>query len=154
MPEAAPRPAVLSIAGYPEAVFEPVRAMLRRNSRLEIFALHDATPFGCRVAHRLATDPEWFQGKRVYDVGLRPGHAKAHREYWLHSDVRNVEPGGGLSGADAEWLSRYRMELAVYRPETILRALFRAINRREELKVPARADGAGDDDDGGFDSFG
>ena len=129
--------------------------MLRRNPRLDIFALHDATPFGCRVAHRLATDREWFRGRTVYDVGLRPRQVKARREYWLHSDVRSVEPGGGLSEEEAAWLARYRMELAVYRPETILRALFRAINRREELQVAGGPDGPiGDDDDGSFDSFG
>lgn len=147
--------AVLSIAGYPEDVFEPVRAMLKRNPRLEIFALHDATPFGCRVAHRLSTDPAWFQGQRVHDVGLRPGHAARRREYWLGSEVRSVELGGGLTAQEAAWLSRYRMELAVYRPEAILRALFRAINRREELAMPAAAHAPVDDgDDGGFDSFG
>jgi hypothetical protein len=148
--------AVLSIAGYPEAVFAPVRAMLKRNPRLEVFALHDATPFGCRVAERLATDPEWFKGhRRVVDVGLRPRHVLSHREYWLASEVAQVTPGGGLSAEEAKWLSRYRVELAVYRPEAILRALFRAINRQEELVMTsphARAQDSGNDDS--FDSFG
>ena len=149
--------AVLSIAGYPESVFEPVRAMLKRNRRLEVFALHDATPFGCRVAYRLATDPAWFRGQgRVVDVGLRPRHVARHRDYWLEAEVRNVDTGGGLSAEEAAWLARYRMELAVYRPEAILRALFRAINRREELALPAstRAAAADTSDVDSFDSFG
>jgi len=149
--------AVLSIAGYPEAVFEPVRAMLKRNPQLEVFALHDATPFGCRMAERLSTDPAWFPGHgQVVDVGLRPRHVLKQRAYWLASEVRDVTPGGGLSRKEAAWLSRYRVELAVYRPEAILKALFRAINRREEMVMAATAAAAGTDsgDDVGFDSFG
>ena len=152
--------AVLSIAGYPDQVFEPVRAMLKKNPRLEIFALHDATPFGCRIAHRLATDPKWFKGQgRVIDVGLRPRHVKKARHFWLTSEVSAVEPARGVSKQEAAWLSRFRMEVAVYRPESVLRALFRAINRQTAMVVPDRP---GDDhyyddyDDSGdlSDSFG
>jgi DNA-directed RNA polymerase subunit RPC12/RpoP len=146
--------AVLSIGGYPEAVFDPVRAMLKRNPHIEVFALHDATPFGCRVAHRLTHDPEWFPGRRVLDVGLRPRHVAKHEAYWLASEVRSVEAGGGLSTEEAAWLSRYQVELAIYRPEAILRALFRAINESGEMAL-AGTDGAGPSDgDDGFDSFG
>ncbi len=149
--------AVLSIAGYPEQVFDPVRAMLKKNPRLEIFALHDATPFGCRVAHRLATDPRWFKGQgRVTDVGLRPRHLTKARAYWLSSEVTTIEPGRGISPDEVEWLSRFRVELAVYRPNSVLRALFRAINRQTTMVVPARPDHDDYDDSGDdfSDSFG
>ena len=76
--------AVLSIDGYPPGPFETVRAMLKRNPRLQVFALHDATPDGCTLAHRLATDPAWFAGQvPVIDVGLRPGHAGPFQGLWL-----------------------------------------------------------------------
>ena len=150
--------AVLSIAGYPEQVFEPVRAMLKKNPRLEIFALHDATPFGCRIAQRLATDPAWFKGQgRVIDVGLRPRHVRKAREYWLTSEVSTVAAGNGISDKEAAWLSRFQMELAVYRPNSVLRALFRAINRQTAMEVPARPDDDvyyDDSDDSFSDSFG
>src|SRR5204863_3046139 len=69
--------AVLSIDGYPPGPFETVRAMLKRNPGLQVFALHDATETGCRLAHRLATETAWFAGQaRVVDVGLRPAHAR------------------------------------------------------------------------------
>lgn len=65
--------AVLSVEGYPAGPFETVLGMLKRNPKLQVFALHDATPVGCRLAHRLATEPEWFAGQtRVIDVGLHP----------------------------------------------------------------------------------
>ena len=46
--------AVLAVNGYPPRAFETVLAMLRRNPRLQVFALHDATAAGCTLAHRLA----------------------------------------------------------------------------------------------------
>jgi len=144
--------AVLSIGGYPEAVFDPVRAMLKRNPQIEVFALHDATPFGCRVAHRLTHDPDWFHGRRVIDVGLRPRHVAKHEAYWLASGVHDVDAGGGLSAEEATWLARYQVELAVYRPEAVLRALFRAINQSGELALAA-ADSGGPSDDSDVDSF-
>ena len=45
--------AVLSIDGYPPGPFETVRTMLKRNPKLQVFALHDATVEGCTLAHRL-----------------------------------------------------------------------------------------------------
>jgi hypothetical protein len=70
--------AVLSVDGYPEPLFDTVRAMLKRNPKLHVFALHDSSPAGCRLAHRLRTNPEWFAGQgKVTDVGLRPSQAGA-----------------------------------------------------------------------------
>src|SRR5262249_35438383 len=45
--------AVLSIDGYPKGPFAVIKAMLKRNPRLLVFVVHDSTPEGCRVAHRL-----------------------------------------------------------------------------------------------------
>ncbi|MBD0275629.1 MAG: hypothetical protein ICV73_27340, partial [Acetobacteraceae bacterium] len=39
--------AVLSRDGFPEAIGETVKNMLRRNPQLTVFALHDASPDGC-----------------------------------------------------------------------------------------------------------
>ena len=91
------------------------------------------------------------------DVGLRRRHVRKARDYWLSSEVTTIEPGGGISAEEADWLSRFRVELAVYRPNSVLRALFRAINRRDTMVVPDRPGDDHDyyDDSGDFsDSFG
>ena len=132
--------AVLSVDGYPEAQFETVRAMLKRNPRLRVFALHDATPKGCRLAHTLATDSDWFAGQvPVTDVGLRPRQAQAFR---------------GLSASDAAWLSAQSLELAVIRPEQVLKRLYKALNRKDDDDVSSSGDGSSSSSDnntgGGF----
>lgn len=136
--------AVLSIDGYPEAQFETVRAMLKRNPRLRVFALHDATPAGCRLAHTLATDSAWFAAPvKVTDVGLRPGQAQVFRGlFQRHSDNR-VQAGDGLSANEAAWLSQYALELAVIRPEQVLKRLYKAMTRTDG------GDGGGDSGSGG-----
>jgi uncharacterized membrane protein YgcG len=122
--------AILSFDGYPKPAFESVRRMLKRNPRLEVYALHDATPVGCRLAHRLATDPEWFKGQgRVIDVGLRPVHAGPFKGLLLPSEGV-VSAGNGISEEEARWLSQHRLELAAIRPEQVLKRLFRAISKQ------------------------
>lgn len=132
--------AILSIDGYPPGPFETVRTMLKRNPRLQVFALHDASADGCRMAHRLATDPSWFAGQApVIDVGLRPNHADRFRGLWQRASGAVVVPGDGVKESEAAWLTAYTVELAVIRPDQVLKRLFRAMNRR-----PA------EDDDGFF----
>jgi hypothetical protein len=143
--------AVLAMNGYPAHAFDTVRRMLLRNPRLQVFVLHDATGVGCRLAHQLADDPEWFKGRaQVVDVGIRPRHARALRTLC----VRPVGPGlagHGVTPAEAAWLAAFALELAAFRPEHILKALFRAINgRADEDSFSAESDWA---DDAG-DSFG
>ena len=95
--------AVLSIDGYPPGPFDTVRAMLKRNPRLQVFALHDATEAGCRMAYRLAAEAEWFKGQAtVVDVGLRPVHAPAFAGLLLEPSGGRVEPGRGISGDEAQ----------------------------------------------------
>jgi hypothetical protein len=107
--------------------------MLKRNPRLQVFALHDATVAGCTLAHRLASDPAWFAGQvPVTDVGLRPGHAEPFRGLWLPAEVLHVPLDGGITPAEAEWLKSYSLELAVIRPDQVLKRLFRAMNRQTE----------------------
>ncbi len=129
--------AILSIEGYPEGPFETVRAMLKRNPRLHVFALHDSTTTGCQLAHRLAGDPAWFRGQvPVVDVGLRPGQTEPFQGLFLSSVASSVPPGAGIAADEATWLTRYELELAAIRPEQLLRRLFRAINRRFDEDEP------------------
>ena len=123
--------AVLAIDGYPETQFETVRAMLKRNPRLRVFALHDAKGKGCRLARTLANDPAWFAGQvDVVDVGLRPRHTRAFRGL-LQPSVQPVTPGNGISSSDAAWLSAQTLELAAIRPEQVLKRMYKALNRKD-----------------------
>ncbi len=121
--------AVLSIDGYPPRPFPTVRAMIRRNPKLQVFALHDATPAGCRLAYRLAADPDWFGGRiKVVDVGLRPDDARRLRGLLREGGDSHADAGEGITEVESRWLSRYVLELAVFRPERILKRLFQAIH--------------------------
>jgi hypothetical protein len=146
--------AVLSIGGYPEGPFQTVRAMLQKNPRLQVFALHDVTVPGCHLAHRLAHDKEWFPGRTVTDVGLRPGHAGPFRGLLLPHYI-TVGAGDGIAPDEVEWLSRHSLELAAIRPEQVLKRLYRAINKPLDAEV-AMADASGSSGDVDYDasSFG
>jgi hypothetical protein len=170
--------AILSVDGYPPAPFDTVRAMLKRNPKLQVFALHDATVQGCQMAYHLTHDPDWFAGQvPVIDVGLRPVHAPAFRGVWLSTPQVAVLPHAGIKAAEAEWLREYSLELAAVRPDQVLKRLFRAMNRPrdddEDSGYLFIGDGEGDAgresfviedeqsfssdaaaDDGGADSFG
>ena len=123
--------AVLSMDGYPEPLFDTVRSMLKRNPKLRVFALHDSSARGCRMAHRLTHEKEWFAGQgEVTDVGLRPSQADAFRGLFLAAGPA-VVGGGGISALEARWLSQNALELAVLRPEQILKRLYAAMNRKE-----------------------
>lgn len=135
--------AVLTANGYPPGPFETVRIMLKRNPKLQVFALHDASPYGCRMPHEVANDPEWFQGQApVIDVGLRPVHAKPFTGFLLANTHGRIVPEPGVTMREAEWLSQYNLELAAVRPEQVLKRLYRAINKRSETSTAA-GDGDG-----------
>jgi hypothetical protein len=132
--------AVLSIKGYPPSAFDLVRDMLRSNPRLEVYALHDATEEGCRLAYRLEHEADWFVGRPVTDVGLHLAQATRFPESWVPASGP-VSPGAGIDANEAQWLSRHSLELAALRPEQILKAVFWAMN-------PAGAARDADDGDG------
>lgn len=157
--------AILSVTHYPEAVFAPVLDMLRRNPRLEVYALHDATGPGHNLARYLTTSPEWFRGiGRVTDVGLLVRHAMKMRGLWKGAHpMQGVSSFPDLSAAENAWLSNYSVELASIRPEQIIKRLFRAMT---QPGTPVTIDDGGmyfvggsfgsdaGTSDGGGDSFG
>lgn len=121
--------AILSIDGYPPGPFETVRKMLKQNPRLMVYALHDATRAGCELAHRLATDADWFGGRvKVVDVGLRPVHASRFRGLLIPAETTRVAESEAITAWEANWLSKYNLELAVVRPDQLIKRLFKAIN--------------------------
>ena len=129
--------AVLSIDGYPPRPFPTVRAMIRRNPKLQVFAVHDATPAGCRLAYRLSSDPDWFGGRiKVVNVGLRPGHATKLRGLYREGGDGDADAGEGVTEVESRWLSRYALELAAFRPELILKAPFPGDPPSHRLRRP------------------
>lgn len=119
---------VLSRDGYPDGAAGTVKETLRRNPRLTVFALHDASPEGCRLPVELR-GPEWFPDPsvRVVDLGLRPGtvvrlrlpYIPGARGPWLDS----LE--GLLSYDEREWLARGNVyELAAVPPAHLMRAVW------------------------------
>jgi hypothetical protein len=119
--------AVLGVGGYPKMSFETVREMLRRNPRLQVFVLHDATPAGCNLAWKLANDPAWFKGRvRVIDVGLRPLNASFFKGSFIQAH-QAVAPSKALSATEQGWLGQYALELAAIRPEQVIKRLFKAM---------------------------
>lgn len=143
--------AVLAVDGYPPGPFETVREMLKRNPRLQVFALHDATFDGCGLAHRLANDPAWFHGQvPVVDVGMRPAHAGPFKGLLLQG-TRPRQLPVGVTGEEQAWLVEYTLELAAVRPEQIVKRLYRAMNRKVEEDTSSGDSGSsgGDSGDGG-----
>lgn len=160
--------AVLSADGYPEGPFQTIMTMLKRNPKLQVYALHDASPAGCALAHKIAYAPEWFDGKiRVIDLGLRPQHAWPFRgllQPAASEPGQRVIAGPSISDKEAQWLNSYVLELAAVRPEQTLKRLFRGMQAHAEddfssggvtycgsFEAGADADGASAD---GADSFG
>lgn len=122
--------AILAVNRYPTAVFEPVLEMLRRNPKIEVFALHDASIDGHQLAKVLATSPEWFRGiGRVTDVGILVRHAAKMRGLWQETFTTRKAAFADLSAEENAWLSRYVLELAAIRPEQIIKRLFRAMTQ-------------------------
>lgn len=129
--------AVLSIDGYPPGPFEIVRRMLRRNPKLKVYALHDATAEGCMLAARLATDPAWFGGGvPVIDVGLRPSHAPRLKGLWLRAADPIQETTSAVTKRELRWLSRNKLELAAIAPEQLIKRLYRAISQEVDTSQP------------------
>jgi DNA-directed RNA polymerase subunit RPC12/RpoP len=116
--------AILSIDGYPNDRFAAIRAMLHRNPRIIVIAVHDASYEGCQLARRLVSEEEWFRDHgHVVDIGLLPSHRHIYTD--LATPRETPAPVEGTN-AEARWLSKYTLDLGVVRPEKIMRRLFQA----------------------------
>jgi hypothetical protein len=123
--------AVLSVDGYPDGIADTIKEMLRRNPRLTVFALHDASLAGCHLPFVLR-EPAWFPDPRVriVDLGLRPEIAKRLRlpEFQGSSAFRPPELMETLSPEDQQWLTEgHSSELAALRPTQLMRAAYKGI---------------------------
>lgn len=123
--------AVLSRDGFPDGIADTVKTMLRRNPRLTVFALHDASPGGCLLPLTLR-EPEWFPEPsiRIVDLGLRPETVRRLRIPALPGAPVQLPPRLAelLPPDDLEWLAQGHVgELAALRPAQVLRAAYQGI---------------------------
>jgi hypothetical protein len=123
--------AVLSRDGYPDGTAGTVKEMLRRNPRLTVFALHDASPGGCLLPLTLR-EPDWFPDPsvRIVDLGLRPGTVRRTRIPALAGTSTQLPPRLAeiLPAEELAWLAAgHTAELAALRPAQVLRAAYQGI---------------------------
>ncbi len=135
---------VLSFSGYPAHVYEPLIRLLRERPPATVVVIHDADWDGCRLASAIADDPRWFAGvdlPKVVDAGLRPGDAPRYRGLFQLATRGFDATSSGITSAEAKWLGKFHLELAVARPRVLMGVLGRV------LRGDAEAESA---DDGGL----
>ncbi|MBO1350858.1 MAG: MFS transporter permease [Hormoscilla sp. GUM202] len=151
--------AVLSITGYPQNIFNTVMQMLRLNPNLKVYALHDASPEGVSLLHRLGSSPNWFANSNVpiYDLGLFPRHVFASKSMLVRQSPEFAETARqlpdpvrqSLSKDEIKWLEMGNyVELEFFTPQKLLQVVTQGIARSRE---PGRDNGMisiyGDGDD-------
>lgn len=143
--------AILSLDGYPGRIRDDVMQMLRRNPRLIVYSVHDASLVGCRTAWTLRGD-DWFPNLniRIVDVGLQPKDA-IQMKLMVADGIKGYVPPditGHLSREEVSWLKDGLMaELETLRPAKLMRAIYQGF-------AQASNDGSGGDsgsDGGGSD---
>jgi hypothetical protein len=140
--------AVLSITGYPQAIFETTLQMVRRNPNLVVYAFHNASPQGVRLVHQLHTSPTWFSGSNVQiiDLGLLPRQVLATPVGKLFirrtSESATLAKGlareirQNLTEAELAWLDIGNfVELESFTPQKLLQIIQRGIVSSGELDM-------------------
>lgn len=126
--------AVLSVNGYPNSIFETVLAMLKRNPELKAYALHDASPSGVQLVHRLRTQSRWFAdsaGVTIFDLGLLPRQLTKKKMFVLKTNESAqqahtipAEVKATLQADEIKWLEAGKhVELESLSPMLLLRIL-------------------------------
>ncbi|MCA1724435.1 MAG: hypothetical protein LC748_09360, partial [Thermomicrobia bacterium] len=142
---------IISIAGYPADAFARVMEMVRRNPALTVFTVHDADSQGCLLPLRMREEAAWFPQPSVtiIDIGLRPRHVATMPGLITTRDVSRMgisaELTRLLSPGERRWLAAgEQVELAVFRPTRLLRAIYQTLNRTAEETERVRQMAVGD----------
>lgn len=137
--------AVLSITGYPRAIFATTMTMLRRNPDLQVIALHNCSPRGMALVHELRTSPDWFveNTPMIFDLGLLPRQIKAAQQQayiQVSTDsaqaAKTMQPAvrQPLSETELQWLEAgYFVELESFTPQRLIQIVSRGIARLQNL---------------------
>jgi hypothetical protein len=131
--------AILSITGYPQSIFQTTMDMLRRNSDLKVYALHDCTSKGLGLTHHLRTSPTWFQNSNVaiIDIGISPRQVLATKKgIFIETspqsaiDAKQLTPEirQELAPEELQWLEAGNIvNLESFQPQKLLEIIQRGI---------------------------
>jgi hypothetical protein len=137
--------AVLSISGYPQAIFATTMAMLRRNPDLQVIALHNCSPSGVALINQLRTSPDWYldSGQVIFDLGMLPRQIAAARgQAYIQvsadsaQDARVMPPEiiKQLSATELKWLEAgYFVDLESFTPQKLMQIVSQGIGRMQNL---------------------
>lgn len=136
--------AVLTIDGYPTDTFAATLARLYQNPKLQVYALHDASPHGVQMIYRLRREKMWFPNTTIpiIDVGMMPrqvmnnldvstGQSKKVAEL-----ARRMPPTvrDSLLPAELKWLDMgCYIDLESFSSQQIIQVLQRAIDESSQL---------------------
>jgi len=136
--------AILSISGYPQRIFETTMQMLRRNTELRVFAFHDCSPEGMKLANELRTNSHWFPDETIVivDIGLSPRQIlAAKRDMFIQSSKSSAQASQllaasikeNLSQVELEWLDGGNfVELESFTPQQLIQVLNRSIANSQQ----------------------
>ena len=137
--------AVLSISGYPQAIFATTMAMLRRNPDLQVIALHNCSPSGVALINQLRTSPGWYldSAQVIFDLGILPRQIAAARgQAYIQvsadsaQDARVMPPEviKQLSATELKWLEAgYFVDLESFTPQKLMQIVSQGIARLQNL---------------------
>ena len=137
--------AVLSISGYPQAIFATTMAMLRRNPDLQVIALHNCSPSGVALINQLRTSPDWYldSGQVIFDLGMLPrqvaaarGHAYIQISEKFARAARSMpqKVRQSLTATELKWLEAgYFVDLESFPPQKLMQIVSQGIARMQNL---------------------
>ena len=143
--------AVVSLNGYPFGIFDTVMEMLQRNPNLSVYALHDASPNGVKLATTLRLS-QWFPNPTIaiYDLGLSPRQVMAmNNPFVLSSGASGIRAKNlpedirqPLSAEELNWLlAGNYLELESFVPKKLLQVVSRGISlNRQGVSASADSD--------------
>jgi hypothetical protein len=138
--------AILAIDRYPQSIFNTTMEMLRRNPDLKVYALHDCSPQGLQLIHRLREQEIWFPDPiiPIIDVGVLPRQIMNNTNVMTPQSTESaqlaqqlsVDLRSSLTAAELVWLDAgCYLELESFSPQKLIQILQRAINESRELAM-------------------
>jgi hypothetical protein len=137
--------AVLSISGYPQAIFATTMAMLRRNPDLQVIALHNCSPSGVALINQLRTSPDWSLDSTqvIFDLGMLPRQIAAARDQAYIQVSANsaqnarempLEVSKQLTAMELKWLDAgYFVDLESFTPKKLMQIVSYGITKLQNL---------------------
>jgi hypothetical protein len=130
--------AILSIYGYPEDIFDVTMQMLRRNTDLKVYLLHDCSPEGMRMLHQLKSSDRWFKDSNIaiIDIGLTPNQVMTSKHLFVKTSTASAQKAKyispsewtGLSLDEVSWLTEgNHVELESFTPQQLIQVLNQGI---------------------------